>query len=149
MQEMWLDIKDYEGIYQVSNLGKVKNKKTNKILKPSKEKGYLKLYLYKEGKKKTNYIHRLVAQAFLPNPNNYKEVNHIDSNPSNNNKNNLEWCDRKYNLDYMIKHQNDIKERHEKRIEILENIFYGIELGYINNINQIKDLIDENLLNEY
>lgn len=64
-------------------------------------------------------------------------------------KENLEWCDRKYNIDYMLNHQEQIKDRHERRMEMLENIYYGIELGSIKNIEQVKDIIDEKLLNEY
>lgn len=107
------------------------------------------MYLNNKGKKSTKYIHRLVAEAFIPNPENKPEVNHIDSNSMNNCVSNLEWCDRKYNLDYMIKHQNEIRERHERRIETLETIYYGIECGKITNLMQVKGLIDESLLNEY
>lgn len=148
MKEIWRDVPDHE-LYQVSNLGKVRNKKTKKILKATIEKGYSKLWFVENKKKKTKYIHRLVASAFIPNPNNYREVNHKDNDPSNNCVENLEWCDRKYNIDYMLKHQEEIRNRHEKRLEILETIYYGIEIGNITNIEQIKNLIDKNLLDKY
>lgn len=147
MQEIWKPVVGFEEYFEISNLGRLKRK--DRILKATNDRGYLKIKLSVNGKRYLRYIHRLVAEAFIPNPNNYKEVNHKDSNPENNRVDNLEWCDRRYNLDYMIKHQNDIKDRHERRIETLESIFYGIELGYINNINQVKDLIEESLLNEY
>ena len=105
MNEEWRDIKEYEGKYQVSNLGRVKslnynNTKKEKILKSRNNRGYLCVTLYKEGKSKTCKVHRLVAQAFIENSNNYLEVNHKDENKTNNCVENLEWCTRKYNNSY-------------------------------------------------
>ena len=97
MEEIWKDIKGYEGLYQVSNLGRVKSKRT--ILKPAKCE-YLKVSLCKKGSQNTYYVHRLVATAFLSNENNYTHVNHKDENKYNNNVDNLEWCDSKYNINY-------------------------------------------------
>lgn len=101
--ETFKDILGYEELYQVSNLGRIKSLKfgKEKLLSPAFDKdGYLYVCLCKNGEKKRYFIHRLVAQAFLPNPNNYPEVNHIDENKLNNNVDNLEWCDRKYNINY-------------------------------------------------
>lgn len=104
--EEFKDIEGFEGLYQISNQGRVKslaNDKTKKekILKSGKNKdGYLLINLWKNGKVKNYRVHRLVAQAFLPNPNNLSEVNHKDENKTNNNVNNLEWCDRQYNAEY-------------------------------------------------
>lgn len=95
--EIWKDIKGYEGLYQVSNLGRVKSNK--RILNPSKTE-YLKVSLSKNGVQNTYYIHRLVAQTFIDNKNNLTHVNHIDENKYNNNVNNLEWCTNKYNINY-------------------------------------------------
>jgi len=111
MEEIWKEIKDYHN-YQVSNLGRVKTSKFySNIYKKYfdrelilKEKtncfGYkfVGLGCGKRGKKKNIAIHRLVAQAFLDNPNNYKEVNHKDGNKANNNVNNLEYCSRSQNM---------------------------------------------------
>lgn len=111
MQEIWKEIKDYPN-YQVSNLGRVKTLKyysnihkkyydRELILKEKDNKyGYkfISLGCGKRGERKNIAIHRLVAQAFIPNPNNYKEVNHIDGNKSNNKVNNLEWCTRQENV---------------------------------------------------
>lgn len=112
MQEIWKDIKNYEGLYQVSNLGRVKslnricydsvrkyNKKIFKrILKQAIAKpGYYTINLTKNGKQQTYRIHRLVAETFIPNPYNYPIINHIDGNKLNNNINNLEWCTYKHN----------------------------------------------------
>lgn len=104
--EVWKYIKGYEGLYQVSNLGKIKslgnNKfKKEKILKTCKNRyGYVLVPLNLNANKKFKSVHRLVAQAFISNPNNLPEVNHKDETRDNNNVSNLGWCDRKYNLDY-------------------------------------------------
>jgi hypothetical protein len=99
MEEIWKDIKGYEGLYQVSNLGNVKSLKTNKILKKIQGQ-YYNVGLYNNRIKKHIKIHRLVAETFLSNPNNYDCINHKDENKYNNNVNNLEWCTRKYNNNY-------------------------------------------------
>lgn len=108
MVEIWKDIVGYEGLYQVSNLGRVKslgNGKTHnskeRILKARKEtNGYLRITLTKDGKQKKYTIHRLVATAFIPNPDNLPIVNHKDEDKLNNRIENLEWCDAKYNINY-------------------------------------------------
>ena len=79
MEEIWKDIEGYEGIYQVSNLGNVKNIRKDKIRKPSiNPNGYKMVNLYKNGNFKNLLVNRLVAKAFIPNPNNYPVVNHIN-----------------------------------------------------------------------
>ena len=104
--EIWKDIEGYEGLYQISNLGNVKSLNYNKtgkerILTPQKNnKSYLKVGLCKQAKSKTYKIHRLVAQAFLPNQNNLPQVNHKDEDKQNNAASNLEWCTNKYNSNY-------------------------------------------------
>lgn len=104
-KEIWKDIKDYEGLYQVSNFGRIKSLSRKgtyaRILKPSTNKdGYLQVHLCKNGKLKTFLVHRLVAEAFLDNPNNLPQVNHKDENPQNNNVENLEFCSAKYNTNF-------------------------------------------------
>ena len=103
MEEIWKDIEGYEGIYQVSNNGRVRSLLYNKIkmLKTQTYKrGYKYIALSKNGEKKKYKIHRLVAQAFIPNPNNYPQINHKDEDKSNNYINNLEWCTPKYNNNF-------------------------------------------------
>ena len=106
MKEEWRDIKGYEGKYKISNLGRVKSLKDSKgnyrekILKHRNNCGYLYVDLYKNSRGKTYQVHRLVAEAFIPNPNNLPCVNHKDENPSNNCVENLEWCTTKYNANY-------------------------------------------------
>ena len=112
-KEYWKPVVGYEGLYEVSNFGRVKRLRrliTNqynsfyieeKILKPQKNRcGYLYINLYKNGIMKHITIHKLVAEAFIDNPDNLPQVNHKDENKANNNVNNLEWCDRKYNQNY-------------------------------------------------
>lgn len=98
MNEEWKDISGYEGLYKVSNLGNVYSFKTNKILKtPIGKRGYPNLNLLKNGKQKLYVVHRLVAKAFIPNPDNKPEVNHIDGNKTNNCVDNLEWVTSREN----------------------------------------------------
>lgn len=102
MKEIWKHINGYED-YMVSNLGRVKSLKRGKekILVPGElRKGYLGLNLCKNGSQKSFKIHRLVAEAFLDNPDNLPQVNHIDQNKQNNRVDNLEWCDNTYNIRY-------------------------------------------------
>lgn len=105
MNEIWKTTDGYPN-YMISNMGRVKSlnyKQTGKekILKGVKNRdGYLQIGLCKEGKIKHYLIHRLVAQAFLDNPNNLIEVNHKDEDKSNNCVDNLEWCSREYNINY-------------------------------------------------
>ncbi len=116
MKEIWKDIPNYKGLYQASNLGRVKNKKTNKILKSSlsMKNGYNQLVLCKNDEHKVFKIHRLIAKTFIPNPENKPQVNHIDGNKQNNNVENLEWCTIKENLNHAINSGLFTKERSAK-----------------------------------
>lgn len=101
--EEWRDIEGYNGIYKISNLGRVKSLKHGKerILKPSSDgDGYLEVSLWKEGVRKIFKVHRLVSKAFIPNFNNNPEVNHKNEIKTDNRCDNLEWCTREYNLNY-------------------------------------------------
>lgn len=104
MEEEWKTIPDYPA-YQVSNFGRVKSFKRSKsrILKSVVNcKGYLCVELCKNGKGKLFFVHRLVAQAFIPNPENKPEINHIDGHPLNNHFSNLEWCTRAENMRHAV-----------------------------------------------
>lgn len=108
MTEVWKDIAEYEGLYQVSNQGRVKSlmlicrvvtKPRELILKQCADRGgYMKVGLVKNGKRTTKPVHRLVAEAFIPNPDNKPEINHIDGNKKNNSVDNLEFCTRLENI---------------------------------------------------
>lgn len=119
-KEVWKDIPEYQDFYQISNFGRVRALQRTILHKPSvkfpngrkvvyKERelipstdnnGYLFIQLYKNGNFKSKRIHRLVAETFLPNPQNLEQVNHIDENKTNNCVNNLQWCSPKYNVNY-------------------------------------------------
>lgn len=122
MIEVWKDIEGYDGLYQVSNLGRVKSlsndkDKKEKILKAGKIKGYLQVILYKNSKMKHYYVHRLVAQTFIPNPDNLQCINHEDENKENNCVENLEWCTIQYNLNYGT---HNFKSASNKSIPIIQ-----------------------------
>lgn len=131
MEEVWRPVVGYEGYYIVSNLGRVKSvdrivhhsgmfsraqKGNELVIRTSSTGHYSTVMLSKENKKKQAKVHRLVAMAFLDNPNNYQEINHKDENKQNNCVDNLEWCDRKYNENYGTKRQRCVAHTDYKKI---------------------------------
>ena len=97
----WRSVKGYDGRYLVSNTGFIYSKISNKVLKPNKmNNGYLSVELFKDGKSKRLLIHRIVAEAFIDNPESLPIVNHKDEDKTNNSVDNLEWCTQKYNANY-------------------------------------------------
>ena len=120
--EIWKDIEGYEGRYQVSNLGNVRSLKfrNQKLIKnltlTTNNNGYKMVALNNKNKTKFFLVHRLVATAFIKNPNNYPVVNHKDENPQNNHVDNLEWCTQSYNCIYSM---NIHPKRREKTIDNL------------------------------
>jgi len=109
-REIWKDVAGFEGAFQVSSFGRVRSlprvdalgHRRKGILRKqgNVHDGYLQVALEHNGKKAVYWVHRLVAAAFIPNPNGYPTVNHKDENPSNNRANNLEWCTMLYNNTY-------------------------------------------------
>ena len=92
-REQWKNVVGYEGLYEVSSVGRVRNKKTKRNLKPDKDKnGYLRICLYKEGIAKKYFVHRLVAKAFVPNPENKPQIDHINTIKTDNYYKNLRWA---------------------------------------------------------
>lgn len=155
-QEIWKDINGYKGLYQVSNLGRVKSldryikqgnrtiKFKSKILKQRLERnGYLRVTLYKNATPKQISVHRLVAETFINNPNNLPQVNHIDKNREHNYVTNLEWCTSLYNLQYSNIIKNLSKTKYKKIIcnttgEIFDSIKSASEKYNLQHSNIIK-----------
>ena len=120
--EQWKDVVGYEGLYQVSDCGEIKRVLfvNNKVRKPQEKilhqhtawNGRMLVDLYKDGNRKRITVHRIVASAFIPNPNNLPQINHIDGNPKNNIVENLEWCDASYNMKHA--YENGLNPRLKK-----------------------------------
>ena len=120
--ETWKSIAGYEGIYEVSDLGRIKSLKhgNERILKPGKQTcGYLQVCLRKDGHTKRLFVHRLVADAFIQNPNNLETVNHKDEVKTNNVASNLEWMSQKDNLNYGT-HNKRMAEALSKQVQMLD-----------------------------
>ena len=113
-KEIWKPVRDYEGLYEVSNLGRIKSLKRiikadfhfgntrtykERILKVGNVRGYQQVNLL-DRNSKNKYVHRLVAEAFLDNPNNYPVINHINGDKTDNRAENLEWCTQKENINH-------------------------------------------------
>ena len=142
--EKWKDVKGYEGIYKISSKGRLKRligplAKKERFLKVADNQSGYKFYtLCKNGKVKIMYAHRIVAMAFIPNPKNKEEVNHIDGDRSNNNLRNLEWVTR--------------SENHHHRYKVLKQ--RGVNYGKTGALNwrskKVLQLdMDGNLIREY
>ena len=135
MEEIWKDIKGYEGLYQISNFGNVKSLRNNNILKPSNGE-YKQVTLCYKGERKTIAIHRLVASAFIENPFNKEQINHKDENKHNNNVNNLEWCTHKENMNY------GTKQDKESKIKTKYNVLqYDLEGNLIKRWGNLREII--------
>lgn len=96
-EEIWKAVEGHEGLYEVSNLGRIRILNCGKIKISTLRKGYERIHLSKNDERKTFYVHRLIAIAFISNPNQYEFINHINGIKSDNRIKNLEWCDRSMN----------------------------------------------------
>lgn len=155
MEEIWKDIKGFEGRYQVSNMGRVRSldwpRHKGRILKQQITYwGYYRVNIVPEcGGVKYLGVHRLVAIAFIPNPNNYPEVNHKDENKLNNlvfinpdgsidyEKTNLEWCTTQYNLSYGTRNERFQKKSNEPRMRAVNQ--YDLDGNLINTFKSIAE----------
>lgn len=120
--EQWKEISGYEGLYEVSDMGNVRSLKfgKEKILKPWKSgMGYLKVDLCKDGQCKSITVHRLIAEAFIPNPQGLETVNHKDEDKTNNVASNLEWMSQKDNLNYGTRTKR-AAEAHSKPVQMFD-----------------------------
>lgn len=122
-EEIWKDIEGYEGLYQVSNIGRVRSLKWygGQQIKlrtlTDNGTGYLKVSLTHKRVSKNFLVHRLVALAFIPNPNGYEFVNHKDENKQNNVVENLEWCTKSYNSIYYLNYKPERKQEYADRFK--------------------------------
>ena len=129
MIEIWKPIDGYES-YSVSSLGRIKSTKqwhgtSERILRCGiSKKGYSIVALCNNGKSKSFTVHRLVAKAFIPNPNNYDQINHINENKTDNRMENLEWCDGKYNMNYGTRTAKQIAKRSKPVMCIESNTIF-------------------------
>lgn len=155
MREIWRDIRDYEGQYQISNFGRCKSlarKNWNgygywysneTYLKERPVRGYLNYQLRKHSKLKSIGIHQLVARAFIPNPLNLTEVNHIDGNKHNNHISNLEWCTHAENMKHAGKNNLMRKGINHPNTKATPEIIEEIYTKYMSGLYTQKQLENE------
>lgn len=156
--EIWKDITGYEGIYQVSNLGNIRNNKSKKILKDRFRKDYKCVVLYKNKIGKCFSVHRIVAIEFLENLNNHEFVNHINKNKNDNRICNLEWVNIRENISHLYNKNFptgvSIKKNSNRYVAQIYINGKKHHLGYFSNPNDAseaykKRLKLENLTNKY
>jgi hypothetical protein len=136
MKEIWSVIIGFP-MYKISTFGRVKSLYTNKILKPVNKNGYMFVTLVEGNKKYNRAIHRLVAKAFIANPNRYPMINHKDENKQNNSVENLEWCDIPYNLSYGTARERS-SEKHSKKV-----YQYTLDGKLVKVYDKIKNVIED------
>lgn len=175
--EIWKDLPEYAGLYQVSSKGRIK--RDNHLIKPVIQKtGYLCISLCKNGVSKTYRVHKLIAKVFIPNPNNYQSINHKNGNKQDNRIENLEWCTQAYNnwharfilnkkqnklsmedadiirkdvLNGKYKNIKEISEKYECNRAIIENIlanrYYKTNSSYPIKVLRRKNILCKEIIN--
>ena len=150
--EIWKDIKEYEGKYQVSSLGRIKSlyrwngkafySREHIIKSYINKNGYVYIALMKNNKNKNCRLHRLVADAFIPNPENKPQVNHIDGDKTNNRVDNLEWCTQSENEIHA--YNNGLANNDNQKIKLIQ---YDIQGNLLNVYNSLKEASDKTGVN--
>lgn len=133
MKEEWRSVIGYEGLYEVSSCGQIKSLRKGALLTPHKINGYYVIRLCKNGKMKNHKVHRLVAIAFIPNPENKAFVDHIDTNRSNNRVENLRWVTRQENYD------NPISQKRQKESVSRDVLQYDLNGNLLNVFSSITE----------
>ena len=151
MKEIWKDIPEFEGLYRISNTGKVMtlhNNRNRLLTLKINNTGYAWVELSKNGKRKQFLVHRLVAMGFLDNPNNYPVINHKDENRLNNSVDNLEWCTLSYNTKYSIKLHPDRLHRNGKLMKIKINQ-YSLDGEFVRTWDNSRTIFKETGMSDY
>lgn len=141
--EQWKYVEEYEGIYEVSSYGRVRSVDRfdrlgritwGRVLVPTDNgNGYYSVQLCNQGTNKRYYVHRLVAKAFIKNCNDLNEINHKDENKHNNNASNLEWCSRKYNVNYG-NHNTKLSHSKGTLFKVINNVTHETNMFYSKDI---------------
>jgi hypothetical protein len=146
MEEVWKDIEGYEGLYKISNYGRIYSFHTNKYMQGRlNNKGYRHVCLSKNKKMNDFQVHRLVAYAFIENNNNFPLVNHKDENVLNNHADNLEWCTNTYNVRYSLeRHPERKRKTHTKKL-----IMYDKDMNVLNVFDLLSSVCKEKNWNSW
>jgi len=150
MEEFWKPIPNYEGLYEISNTGKIKrlariaiyengsqHQYNECIMTPSINKdGYYQIHLTKNKEQKTFTVHKLVALTFIPNPNNFLCINHKDENKLNNHIDNLEWCTREYNSSYGSKAKRAAENNPRKKQIVMCDLITQKEIKTFDSVRE-------------
>lgn len=146
INEIWKDVKDFEDKYAISNYGRIKNKLTNHIYKLTNKNGdYFRIILYDKNKSKTCLIHRLVAEIFIPNPNNKPQVDHIDGNKQNNCVDNLRWVTNLENIKHNIETNKFYYVGYHNKNKVNKK---GKIIQFDKNMNKINSYINSGVASE-
>lgn len=149
MKEIWKIMKE-NNKYEISNFGKIKTIKTQKIRKPIiSKKGYYQMIFYINKKPKSYFVHRLVANNFIDNPNNYEQINHKNENKLDNRVENLEWCNNKYNANYGTKTERMLKTKWNTFRKIIQKDKNNNVIKLWENIIEIQKETKYNKANIY
>lgn len=156
--EVWKDIQGYEGLYQVSNMGRVRSLERKvkrwdgyrtvpagmpKIQKSNS--GYFRVELWKDWKGKKYLIHRLVAQAFIPNPENLPQVNHLNEDKTDNRVENLEWCTAKYNSNYGTHNEKLSKAASKAILQYTQDNIFVAEYASLQDAERVTGVLKSNI----
>ena len=150
--EQWKDVEGYESQYSVSTLGRVAvcSARATSLLKGeinNTPQGYIRVYLYSHSKRKRIFVHKLVAQTFLPNPNNYPFVDHINGNTKDNRASNLRWCTRQQNVDNP--NTRCYCGKHRRQQKIWRRPIVGFNNSIIKHYKTITDAAADNYTYNY